>query len=276
MGKPLRALLLDQISLGHYYFEIGIIMRDSIMVSKIVYNSEVWPTMTIDQYSRLEDCDLMLMRQLLNTCKTVAKESFYITFGKLPLRYIVKTRRLMYLWHILHTDESELIYKCYTSQTILPEKNDWYQQITQDKTDLNIHLQDEDIKQLSKYSFKKYIQDKIEGHCRNYLNKIKYTHSKSNDLPPFSFMAQPYLYSKLFKVKNRMIKVKNNFRNGSEDLRCKTCFILIETQQHLTQCEQIKNRLNGTLNLSEVMYEHRNGTLKEQEKFAKQYTYPEN
>ena len=34
--------MLEQISLGHYHFEIGLVMRDSMLVSKLVSSSEFW------------------------------------------------------------------------------------------------------------------------------------------------------------------------------------------------------------------------------------------
>ena len=40
--------MLARTSLGHYYFEIGLIMRDAMLVSKLVYNSEVWYCVTDD------------------------------------------------------------------------------------------------------------------------------------------------------------------------------------------------------------------------------------
>ena len=34
--------MLNQVSLGHYYFEIAVIMRDSMLVSKLLSNSEIF------------------------------------------------------------------------------------------------------------------------------------------------------------------------------------------------------------------------------------------
>ena len=44
-------------SLGHYYFEIALILRESILVSKLVFNSEVWYNLSIKQLKKLEQVD---------------------------------------------------------------------------------------------------------------------------------------------------------------------------------------------------------------------------
>ena len=34
--------MLSRGSLGHYYFDIGLVLRDAILVRKLVFHSEVW------------------------------------------------------------------------------------------------------------------------------------------------------------------------------------------------------------------------------------------
>ena len=123
--------------------------------------------------------------------------------------------------------------------------------------------------------------EKVEGLCRYSLNSLKMKHTKCDDIPSFSSKPEQYLLSKvltkeevqtLYKVKSRMISVKNNFRNGNSDMWCMTCMVHFETQQHLTYCFPIRQKLSGVVNFSEFSYEDRNGTLTEQENFAKQYT----
>ena len=91
--------LVEQISLGRYFFEILIIFRNSVLVSKLIFNSEVWNVITESQYNKLQDIDELYIRRVMNVMKSVAKESIYITLGILPLKYLIKIRRLMYWWH---------------------------------------------------------------------------------------------------------------------------------------------------------------------------------
>ena len=56
---------LNQISLGHYFYEIALTMRDTILVSKMVSSSEIWYHISKQEYQKLESVDEMFLRRLL-------------------------------------------------------------------------------------------------------------------------------------------------------------------------------------------------------------------
>ena len=49
-------------------------------------------------------------------------------------------RRLMYLWDILHKNDSELVHKVFESQKRFAVKNDWVLQIKSDLEECKINL----------------------------------------------------------------------------------------------------------------------------------------
>ena len=49
--------MLSQVSLGHFYFETALVMRDSMLISKLVASSEVWYNITKTEYQKLENID---------------------------------------------------------------------------------------------------------------------------------------------------------------------------------------------------------------------------
>ena len=79
--------LVDQVTLGHYFFEVLLILRDSMFVSKLLLNAEVWYNISKRNYTRLEEIYNIFWRKSLNVIRTVPKESLYITTGKVPLKY---------------------------------------------------------------------------------------------------------------------------------------------------------------------------------------------
>ena len=109
---------LSQVSLGHFHFEMALIFRDSSLISKLVYSSEVWYNITNNQYTKLEEIDEMFMRKIFNLPRSAPRVSLYSECGKIPVRYIIKTRRLLYYWHILHLEEKELVHKFYHGQKL--------------------------------------------------------------------------------------------------------------------------------------------------------------
>ena len=57
--------ILDSIPFGKQYFRIGILLRDSLLVSSMLFNSETWYNLTSKELELLETVDLALIRQLL-------------------------------------------------------------------------------------------------------------------------------------------------------------------------------------------------------------------
>ena len=142
--------------------------------------------------------------------------------GTLSLKYLIKIRRLMYLWHILHVDKKELLNKFYSAQKLESSKDNWVKNIPKDKMDLNIQLSDENIKLMSQDKFRLLVTIKTKEKAIKYLNEVKSKHSKSSHVRLTKLQSAEYLKSKylnkeevqtLFKLKYRMINVKQNFKS---------------------------------------------------------------
>ena len=101
------------------------------------------------------------MRKLFNASSKTPVEFLYMETGKIPIRYILKSRRLMFWYDIVNRDEKSLLHKFYKAQKIKTVKNDWIEQLEKDKIDLEIDLDDKTVKQYSKRKFKKYVKTKI-------------------------------------------------------------------------------------------------------------------
>jgi hypothetical protein len=53
--------MLDNIQFGKHYFEVGIILRDSLLVSSVLFNSEAWYNLTESELDLLETVDLLFL-----------------------------------------------------------------------------------------------------------------------------------------------------------------------------------------------------------------------
>ena len=61
--------MLNSISL-FYYFEIALVIREARLINGTLTNSEVWPSLSLNQFEYLESADLDLMRSYLNWSRT--------------------------------------------------------------------------------------------------------------------------------------------------------------------------------------------------------------
>ena len=119
------------------------------------------------------------MKKCLNSHSKTVRENYYLETGKLQIRYILSKRRLMYLHHILTRDKTELIFKVYQAQGLIPTRGVWYTMIQNEKVKYNIQLSDNNISQMSKRSFKKLVDSYIEKYATSELLKCKKSKSQN-------------------------------------------------------------------------------------------------
>ena len=115
---------MAEISLGKFCIQIGLILSNSIFTSKMLLNSEVWHSITKYQLEDLEKVDRALLKHILGAHSKTSTEWLHADTGTLNLRSSIQIRRLMYLWHILSRDKTELIYRIYQAQKLSSKVGD--------------------------------------------------------------------------------------------------------------------------------------------------------
>ena len=101
--------MLESIPFGKRYFEVGIILRETLLVSSMLFNSEAWYNLTNAELDLLETIDLAFLRQLLEAPKGTPKEMLFLELGCIPFREIIREKRLGYLHYILNEDKKSKI-----------------------------------------------------------------------------------------------------------------------------------------------------------------------
>jgi hypothetical protein len=198
---------------------------------------------------------LIGMHSISSFLTNTAQES-----GCVPIKYILKMRRLMYLHHI-----DELIRKFYEAQKCKLSKGDWVQTVQENLQELGIHCDDQKISQMSKQRFKKMLKKRIQSAAFNFVMAKKNIHSKMADVEYQKLEIQSFLKSDsglnneekqlLVKLQTRMIRVKQNFKNQHENHLCQLCKTENEDQMHLFMCEKILQNGPELANNVEVEYE---------------------
>ena len=270
--------ILDTITFGMYYVDTALILREAMLVNGILTNCEIWYRVTEDHIKILESADITLFRKIFMAHSKTALEIFYLETGKIPLRYIVSKRRLLYLWNILKCNDNELIKKTYNAQKVASTKNDWFKLLESERLKFDIVHSDDVISKMSKYQFKSLVNKKVNSHAFEYLKQKAKSHKKSEKilenlqkstvLKSQLYLRENMLYKNdcqlLFKLRSRMLDVKNNFSHYyNNDLTCRTCRRpdSIENEQHLLKCENLIGEINSE---ADVDFEYLFGDFKKQ------------
>ena len=124
--------ITSEIPLGHWRIEAGLQLRQAILLNGILFNSEAWQGITDADLEQLEKVDEALLRGLLKGHSKVAVEALYLETGTIPIKFIIKNRRVCYLYTILKKEDKELVKEVYNAQKINPSVGDFYKLVEDD------------------------------------------------------------------------------------------------------------------------------------------------
>ena len=153
--------MLQEISFGPHYFKMALLFRNSILISSMLGSSEVLYGLTNSHIEKLEQVDRIFFRRLFQVPNCTTIEAFYLETSAVPVRFILMSRRLLYLWDILQKNESELVRKVFDSQKMFTVKNDWVLQVQSDLEECGIFLTENEIAKMKRISYKKLVTKKI-------------------------------------------------------------------------------------------------------------------
>ena len=130
--------LLDAVNFGEHYFEIGLLLRDTMLINGVLTNAEIWYNLQKSEIKELEDLDKILLRKLLGAPVSTPGEAFFLELGILPINIIIKSRRINYLHYLLTRKETEMLSIFFFTQWNNPTKGDWCEQIKSDLEEFGI------------------------------------------------------------------------------------------------------------------------------------------
>ena len=170
----------------------------------------------------------------------------YLEFGIVPIRFLIKVRRLLYLKWVLQEPEDSLVYRFLQIMIKKPLVGDWINLVKQDLKDFEVNLTFDEIKRISKQEFKDKIKQKMSEKAFEYLILIKEKQSKLKDIVYNKFETQHYLLpesgfsktemSNAMWARSRTIPVKANFRTAHPNMECRGCGTTEESQPPLLRC----------------------------------------
>ena len=185
---------MDAIPFGKHYFEVVIILRNSLLVSSVLFNSEAWYNLTEAELNLLETIDLMFLGQLLKAPKGTPKEMLFLELGCIPFREILRERRLGFLYYILNEDPKSIISRFFKVQMEKRNKRDWATTVLEDLKYLDLEeLSMESIRKMKKGSYMNMIKKEIRNKAFDKLQLRKKPHPKVENVEHNEIKIQKYL-----------------------------------------------------------------------------------
>ena len=209
--------------------------------------------------TKLEACDKKLLTKVFSVPSTTSFEAVYLETGCLPIRFILRGRRLMYYWTLLNKSNDELVKKVFDTQNQFRSKDDWIFQVEEDMKYLNFDLSENAIKSMPKQAFKKILYEKLRLKATEFLYNYRDKENRSKTKNLKSFRLQPYLINEnlsikekklLFSLRTRMADVKTNYKNKYLfNMQCRLCGEKDEeeSEKHQIKCNKIIQHYSGSI-----------------------------
>ena len=191
--------MLKEAPLGKARVQAGMILREAMLLNGILYNSEAWHGITTADVAVLERVDEALLRGVVGGHSKLPLTALYLECGAVPIRFILMSRRIIYLQAILKRDDSELLKKLYEAQKVNKTKGDFADLVTQDLHKLEIKENEEAIKNMTKVCLQKLVKTQVKEAALKYLMSNKT--SKTSKLNYKKLELQQYLKSPSFSEK---------------------------------------------------------------------------
>ena len=86
----------------------------------------------------MESVDEKLLRKIFSAPRSTPKELLYLESGCMPINYILKSRRLNFLWYLLNEKDDSMLKEFFRAQCESPVKGDWVLTVLDDLCELGI------------------------------------------------------------------------------------------------------------------------------------------
>ena len=237
--------MCNEVTMGMFFVKSSMILYQSVFLFILSFNCQIWRNMTKTDLKQLETTQLQYLKRVMRAPLSTPNSFVFLELGTLPISYVIHSRQLSFLHHILHLEENDPVKQMYVSQTLLPYEKNWANEVNPllEKYDLSR----EDILSVSKETWKRKIKHNVTQKAFQDLNNNIINKSKTKHLSYQSFSTQDYVLSyhhkqssTIFKLRSRSIDCKANRKsNNAADLRCRLCKAVEETQSHIINCPEV-------------------------------------
>ena len=247
--------MVEKISLGKHYFKIALLLRDTMFLSAILTNAEVWYRLTESEIAELEMLDKTLLKRIFSVPNTTPSAALYLETGCMRIRTIIKARRVNFLQYLTKLSEEEMLSKFFYCQWYNGAKDDWTTQVKLDLAELGLPSNLETLKSKSTLSWKNLVKKNAKEYELQKLLEIKESKNKSKmknlkyeklELQPYLVELEVKMAKNLFKYRVKMAEFGGNFKGQAPTGYCKLCGTHSDLQELCFTCPVVVQKIRIT------------------------------
>ena len=249
---------LKENNCGIHSISVSLLLYHSIFVGSVLFNCQAWSNLTSQDLKKLNTLQCSFLKKLLNIRRSTSNSFVLLELGVLPIESEIHLRQLSFLHHIINLPEEDPVKKLFRMMESLPEYPNWLYGVKILLRTYSINLTEEQIKNMSKHSYKKLVKKAVSDLSFENLKKECTSKSKTKGIIFSEFKLQQYLQvlpPKLSKIvlqaRSRTLDLKCHSSFMFEDVVCRLCGENEEDLPHVLDCGAklpIGIDVEGTLN----------------------------
>ena len=195
-------MILREVCLGQFYYTIALILRESLLFSSMLLNSESWTNVTAAEVNQLEKIDKALIKKILSCPAKTTVCFLFLETAALPIKNVLMGKRIMFLHCLLNLPETDLTSRVFHAQAENPIKNDWVLQ-------------------------------------KDTKSKMRNLNYESFNIQPYLVSDKLSLRQKqlICKIRAGMIETPDNY---GRDVPCRLCYLARDEMSHVLDCIVLK------------------------------------
>ena len=235
---------MRETQLGRHTISVHILLHNTIFIQSILFNAQAWSNMTERNMEKITSVQLKFLKKIMGVKQATTNSFTYLEMGVMPIKYEFHKRQLSFLHHIIHLSEDDPVQKLWKYQASLPDYSNWWSGVKKLMAKYTIVMSEEEIKEMSKDSFKRMVKLAVKKVAFEELRKECRSKEKTEKLVYDELKTQEYLtklcpsQSKLiFKCRSKTLNIKEHMQYKYRDNNhCRWCGVCDETLGHIINC----------------------------------------
>ena len=186
---------MREMSLGVHTISVYLLLHHAIFLASMLFNAQAWSNITEKNMSNLTTIQMRFLKKAMSAKQATTNSFMYLELGVLPIAQEVHKRQLTFFHHIVNLAEDDPVRKMWQYQRQLPNYNNWWNGIENLIVKYNIELSEEQIKSISKDTFKQKVKKAITQVAFEDLRKECQAKEKTKQLVYQEYKTQPYIQS---------------------------------------------------------------------------------
>ena len=125
--------------------EMRLILMEVVVKPTLLFNTETWVNIRKEEMKRINRGHYLVLRKVFEQRENTPYYGILAETGYWPYSYVIVYKKLMYLHHLLHSDERKITRRIVVNQMHGGSKKNWYCEVKYWLDKLDLEMEEREI-----------------------------------------------------------------------------------------------------------------------------------